>query len=967
MNVKKLIFTSAGALLLVGVLVASNALAKRFEPMITDFLYGTGNTFEGEEVEYTAQIGDELVINAESDSIVMMKNDGALPLDKEFNNKINLFGAASADKYFLLKGIGSGSSTIRTEAAVSLIKALEDGGFECNPDLVDFYKGISVSRNNYGTAEPSYAQVESHMAGAVAYSDTALVVFARNGGENIGEAPTAYAELSSAEQELLNGVKENFDNVIVILNTTNTIHGAFLADDDVNACLYVGITGQSGARAIPKILSGEVNPSGKLTDTYIYNNDYDVTFNNHTSNSSNITYTEDIYIGYKFFETADAEGLFDGVNNSFGTGYDGVVARPFGYGESYTEFSWTLVSSSVSNTGTIPATGENEIKVKVTNTGSVAGKDVVELFCTPPYIDGGIEKAAVNLVDFAKTHLLEPGQSETVSLKWSAYDIASYDCYDKNDNGSATYELDGGDYEFSFRTDAHNKKEGINSLTFKVGNDGIVIDKDPVTGTTIQNYFTGDSAYAGVRLDRSNVGVNATYLSRSNFAGTFAQARVTAARPSNSSLVQTGNRFTYEGFNQSAMPDHSMDAGLRLITLEDGSYATKEQLEGNWGEAVPIYNDELIDQLCEDPESDMWDYLIDQMTPTELKALVENGGFRNCEVVSIGKPYATDYDGPAGFNTNTRTGNLADSKKPSTDKWTAYPSEALLGCSWNKTLMLEMGLSMGKEAEATNCNGWYAPGVNLHRSIYNGRNFEYYSEDPVLSGKLAANVIHGAKMNNLYTFIKHFAASELGQNPQNVNTWLTEQNFRENYLKPFEIAVKEGGALGVMTAFNRIGATWCGACKPMLEDILRDEWGFQGAVITDWTTGAGVGSYGSPYQGVRAGNDLWLNPNNQLSGSLDLNDATNIYCFKRAARHIVSAFINAYYYAKTYDRAALDAVFGDHGETSNKYAIDLSVRSIIKPEATWWTYVIIIDVVLGLAALTLIGINFIPSKKKKAE
>ena len=276
------------------------------------------------------------------------------------------------------------------------------------------------------------------------------------------------------------------------------------------------------------------------------------------------------------------------------------------------------------------------------------------------------------------------------------------------------------------------------------------------------------------------------------------------------------------------------------------------------------------------------------MNTTELAKLVEDSGFKTHAIESIGKPKLYEFDGPAGFNTTTQTGR-------NTGTWTAFPNETLLGQTWSKAIANAMGINMAQEGQATGLSGWYAPGVNLHRTAFNGRNYEYYSEDPVLSGFMAANVIEGAKAYGLHCYLKHFSLSEPGENARNLNTWLTEQNYRENYLKPFEIAVKKGGANAIMSAFNSVGGVWAGANYAQNVQILRNEWGFRGTVITDWSNGSGNMNC---QMGIRAGNDIWLNPNDGGNNSkLDMSNPTNVYCAKIAAKNIVYTFANTYAYA----------------------------------------------------------------------
>ena len=372
---------------------------------------------------------------------------------------------------------------------------------------------------------------------------------------------------------------------------------------------------------------------------------------------------------------------------------------------------------------------------------------------------------------------------------------------------------------------------------------------------------------------------------------------------------------------------------MRLITLEDGSFATLEQLSGKTDAKLKA-NEALIAELA-NYDSSTWDTLLDQMSIADLCDLVENGGFHTYPIDSIGKIRAFDTDGPAGFNLNTLSVGDGDASK-----WTAYPSETVIGQTWNKDLAEKMGLCMGMEAQATAVQGWYAPGVNLHRTPYTARNYEYYSEDPLLSGVFAAKVIHGAKTNGLYCYLKHFVLSEPGPNPRKLNTWCTEQNLRENYLKPFEIAVKEGGANAIMSAFNRVGSVWAGANYACLVEILRNEWGFRGSVITDYAMTNEIGNM-NPTQGVKAGNDLWLNPSDgTISNPLDRKDATTVAACRLAAKNIIYTFVDTYNFALNND-----PLFAE-------YTTDIGVKTVAAGSEWWIPTLIAIEVVLGLGMLT---------------
>lgn len=891
---------------ILGALVAGNIIGVKYAPIITTYLFGTGGRKGGTEEQARS---DELCQKIAEEGIVLLKNqDNALPLETK---DLNVFGWSSTEQGFLLSGIGSGSSTISDDKKVSLLDGLEKDGFNINQDLVKFYNDYDSSTFSFGTGnskrmnliEPSISEYSDELIdGARNFSDTALVVISRVAGENVGEIPTTqkkshgqaedktrnYLHISKEEEQLLNMVEDNFDNVVVIINSTNAMELGFLNDANIDAALNVGVTGQSGALAIGKVLDGTVNPSGHLTDTFAYDYTKEPSFQNYIRNGNNIQYLENIYFGYKWYETADVQGYFNRESNEYGDGYEAMVQYPFGYGLSYTTFKWKLTNSSIKDAATINKDAKIELTFSCTNTGDVAGKDVMEIFYTAPYINNGIEKSAVNLIDFIKTDTIEPGETEAdLTVTLDLYDMASFDSYDKNNNRKTTWELDAGDYQIKFMDDSHNlKKMNQNVLNFKLAST-ITYDTDPVTGTKVTDLFTGDDAYSGVPLDGSTAYKNPLpYLSRSDFNTTFP----TASGDVISSEISKANNYTATEYEQTEMPVTDTVDGepLLLVTKENGSKATEAELKGE-GNASLVYNKELLTTIGNNYDAPELDQLINQMNTTELAKLVEDSGFQTKAIESIGKPKLDEFDGPAGFNTTTQTGDK------NTGTWTAFPNETLLGQTWSKAIANAMGINMAQEGQATNLSGWYAPGVNLHRTAFNARNYEYYSEDPVLSGFMAANVIEGAKANGLHCYLKHFSLSEPGVNARNLNTWLTEQNYRENYLKPFEIAVKKGGANAIMSAFNSVGGVWAGANYAQNVQILRNEWGFRGTIITDWSDGSGNMNC---QMGIRAGNDMWLNPNDgHNSSKLDMSNPTNVYCAKIAAKNIVYTFTNTYAYA----------------------------------------------------------------------
>ena len=539
------------------------------------------------------------------------------------------------------------------------------------------------------------------------------------------------------------------------------------------------------------------------------------------------------------------------------------------------------------------------------------GKDVVQLYYTPPYKSGGIEKAAMNLLAFGKTETLKKGQSQVLTLSFSAYDLASFDDYDKNKNDFAGYELEAGKYTLKLMSDSHNAHECFDASGNKTDStveldcaETIKYAKDPVTGETVTTRFTGATAYGNTPIDGTTANSNIKYLSREGrFANFSSIQKYNATAAGNTTNDVYGN----EDVSKIA---YGVDAGKYLVTDSNGNKVPLSVLEGSGSGGIELeYNIDLMLDLA-DYESKTWDEFLNQMTQKEILDLIGMGGFQTIAVASIGKPRCEDLDGPAGFSPNSVT------RPDASSDWTAFPSEALIGCSWSQRLLYNMGRAQGAIASATGLNGWYGPGVNLHRSPYNSRNFEYYSEDGLLSGKLAAEVIRGAKQANTYCYIKHFAASEAGQNPGNWYTWLTEQNLRENYLRPFEIAVKEGGSNAIMSAFNRLGKDWIGRNAALSIDVLRGEWKFRGSMITDWYN-ADFMDYRA---GVLAGNDLWLDGTSQKPASgLNLDNASDKFASRRAVKNILYTYIDTYV-------AAYD--YAENGDPNDPYKVKIDSVNI---------------------------------------
>lgn len=967
----------------VAILLAIAIVANVFAGLYWDYLMGIfGEAQSNTNTEIADKVsaqGDELVQEIAEESMVLLKNENnALPL-AENERKVNLFGYGSTAEGFVYSGGGSSGTFINKDPidpevlekiVISPEEAFEQEGFEVNQELLKLYDDFSDYNANLdrGMATIVQPKVSAYtrdiLANAIRFSDIAVVIISRNGsesvdvplnqpkynGSNVTDNSRTYLQLTTEEEDMLELVTDNFDKVIVLLNTAAPIEAGFLNDNDIDAAFYVGLTGQSGTLAIPRLLKGyktvtdedgqetkvSVTPSGRLSDTYAYSTrQYNPTDANMYAEphvtypvNSQISYTEGIYVGYKWCETADAEGFFDEVDNEYGKGYDGVVQYPFGYGLSYgTKFEYT-VSYELPEGSQIDADTKIKVNVRVTNSpdATATGSEVVQLYFTPQYYEGEIEKAEVNLVAFAKTKPLAPGVFQDITFEITPYELACYDDYGRNPGNHTGYELDRGTYTLSLRSDAHTLIDcENNSITYNV-DETINIDKDPVTGATIENRFTGEDAYMGMPIDGSTAGGDPIkFLSRADFEGTFPHER-TPDR-TNKALYDEVNTRRNDRYNTDTMPTTGQDNGLYFVVKEDGSKASLADLQGSTGAQLK-YNDELILKLGNDYDDEQWEDLLNQVTVDEMIRLVANGYFKTEALESVGKPQGLEIDGPAGFH----YGSVSDDAR---NKWIAFPSESLIGCSWSQEMAFNMGQAQGAIASATGVSGWYGPGLNLHRNVYSGRFFEYYSEDSLVTGKLAAEVVRGATNNGLHCYMKHFAVSEEGVNPDNVKTWITEQALREIYLRPFEIAVKEGEANAIMTAFNCIGAVWAGACDPMNNDILRGEWGFRGSLITDWALGNRDWMEGE--RGIRGGNDLWLDLNEPFNG----NDATTVSCLRTATKNILYTYANTYAQAKD---------FQENGDQDGRYEVDLGVTVTQSPFSP-----IPILMVVGVWVLAAVG------------
>lgn len=801
--------------LLLGILIIFNLAVNQYAMIINT--YFSASQINQSEVKKTTEQAMALTEKIEGEGAVLLENKNeVLPLQ---NQKVNVFGYASRNVVY--GGTGSGGG--KEDNNVDLQQGLKNAGFQVNDQLTTFYDDRYVPREkvnihklvggDFNIHEPKASEYsESLLTSAKEFSDTALVVFSRNSGEGAditnemkgyagGTAGKHYLELSDDEAATLDLVKENFDKVVVILNSSFPMELGFLDDEKIAGALWIGGPGSVGFNAVGEILAGEVNPSGRLVDTYAYDETSAPSFNNigefpysnsefdyekDTWHYKYVNYAESIYVGYRYYETRYIDNQTGKMDEA---AYEKAVQYPFGYGLSYTNFKQEITNFKVDG-------NEAKMTVKVTNTGEKAGKDVVQLYYTPPYTIGGIEKSHVVLSGFAKTQELAPNQSEEVNLSFDVENMASYD-----EKQNKAYVLEKGNYEIKLMNNSHDV---IDSKNYEVAKD-IVFDQE--------NKRESDELSATNQFEDAKGDVQ--YLSRWNWEETMPK--------------------------EMAQPKEASKELLKA--LKDQSV--------NEGKADPIkfekYGLELYDLKGVDYDDPKWDQLLEQLSVKDMENLITYGGFQTPAINSVKKPATIDADGPAGINhlVSQAHGNQ-------------YTSEVVVASTWNTELVEEMGAALGKEAKASNITGLYLPGVNIHRSPFGGRNFEYYSEDALLSGKIGSSLSKGAMDQGSYVFMKHFAMYDQETRryefPTGAATWSTEQAMREVFLKPFEIAVKDSGITGIMSSYNRIGPKWVGESEALLQNVLRDEWGFRGTVISDFYKP----QYMNVDQGLSAGNDLVL-------------------------------------------------------------------------------------------------------------
>lgn len=913
-------------------------------------------------------MGDELAVEVEGEGIVMLENNGTLPLSKDNVEKVNVFGHGSVDWYIM----SSGSEMVGTKGHKSydLNSALQKRGIEVNPDLPTYYKDwhkaegdsntIMTSLDSYFVIrEPSLeidTKYQEIYEDAKSYSDTAFFVISRHAGENsdcphyqnklsssdsthksgstVQDMERDYLEISTEEEYTLRQVAADFENVIVIENSTNNMTLDFVREinkdipNGIDAVLNVGVTGGQGALAIPDVVFGDVTPSGHMTDTTPFRPEYNITYYRscakHTRHYEGgksadffskagrgsggaafynyacySEYTEGIYMGYRWFETADAEGFWDRDPYN---GYDNVVQYPFGFGMSYTDFSWKFVEANKTNGSEIEADERLTLKVEVTNEGNYKGKDVVQVYLTAPYTPGGIEKSYRKLVGYEKTPLLQPGDTCTIDIDVDTKDFKSYDDYDANNNGHTGYELEAGDYVLNFMTDAHHVKENVLPLTYKVSN-YIPIDKDEVTGETVENRFTGETAYEGMPIDGSSVDQGIEFVHRNNF-------------PELLTDCEPNKPWTDKLMERASDPEPIANYSYSRTMGDNWDNATEDY----WGNPIPTtaptWNSGGTDKLMEngqlteigmkcgeDYDAEEWNGILDQLDFDNSKKIVtENSNYAGRGMTEIG---LRDSNNASAFKFEEGAAMIGGGLGQNDEiNCPAYPGPTM-GCqAWNRALTYKLGKSMGNDMNASGADGIFSPNCNLHRSTYGGRNCGYQSEDPILSGRYVSEIIKGISIYGRMTFVKHFVANDQDFNRMANMAWMTEQTFRELYLRSFEEAVKNGGTVGIMTSFNRIGGIWTGGNEALIQGVLRREWGFRGQIITDMTENKTNMDIGFSF---RHGGNLNLGGGNTVAAAIGTAATTPIrvqYRLREAMHEIAYAYCHAMWRNATYNASA---------------------------------------------------------------
>jgi len=965
---KSIISISAGMAALLAFSIVFNVLSlNKFDNIFEKFFGATEPTLRGEtlgaDVDYVKSdfsgpaelyaYEEKKVAQIAEEGITLLENNGLLPLEK--GTTLSIFSHSCVD---LVSG-GSGSGSGSFELTKDLKEGLEHSGLKVNSALWDFYKsgkGSSYKRGtgviNYG-ADLDWSINECPLSVITADSNVvnsfdgtvAMFVLSRTGGEGGDEARDMaafggksgqhYLEPDETELEIISYLNENFDDVILLVNCNNAIELGWVKDyENISAVINFPGSGRTGTYGLGYVMTGinadgeEISPSGHLVDTWVYDNFSSPAMQNmgdfafSGTNYYYVNYSEGIYVGYKYYETR-YEDVLTGRANVGNYNYDYTVIYPFGYGLSYTTFKWSDFTMSEADEN-----GQIRISVNVINTGDRAGKDVVQIYGQAPYI-GGVEKSSVVLVGFAKTSNLPAGASERVEITVDLKDLTSYDT--SANGGKGGYILDAGNY---YLTAAGNAHEALNSiLQTRIAKEGLSVDQSKwadgkqdhssaegnMVGIYVQKAY--DSTTYSVAAEGCEPVSNlfddadlddAVYLSRSNWSAMeHAGLRYGSVSNTASKAEMNGRQFQIE-----VSPE--MLAALKsFVSLNPNE--GEEGIQATYGENNDVHLIDLRGLPYDDP---LWEELLDEMDADELSKLIDECGYCSPEVASVNKPKVRDLDGPAGLNDIIAHGSMpiGDGLRAMT-----WPTQYILACTWNVELAEEMGRGIAEDGLYADTCGWYGPGMNIHRTPFAGRNFEYYSEDPFLSGAFGKAEVNGAAQKGMYAFIKHFALNdqETHRDERGIATFAQEQAIREIYLKPFEMTILDNNVeiaynepvrdadgkivdytpktaevpatTAVMTAFNRIGATWAGGHYNLITGVLREEWGFDGFVVTDYEVGAGKGSYMNTLQTLAAGGDGKLKTvgMDALFG-FDITKHPDYYVYAReAAHHIMYTVVNS--------------------------------------------------------------------------
>ena len=894
-----LIFALLGAACLIAIPLSNNysAMISMAVAMPTTAKSGGSNpqyfTSDYSSAAAVQEASAQLCREIEQEGMVLLRNNGdALPLAK--GASVTLLGESAAD---LVYG-GAGAGSVDTSTAPNLRQAMEAAGFTVNPVLWDFYTtgaGASYKKEvpsitgqgRFAANEaPQSAYTQAEFDSMAQYNDAAIVVIGRSGSESV-DLPTEYLSFTQEERNLIQMATERFDKVILLLNVTNPINMTELSRYDIDAVLWVGALGQEGAYAIGEALNGTVNPSGHLVDTWAADassapaaanlGDYTITNSDVFAGNKYIVYAEGVYVGYRYYETRYEDAVL-AQGNAGDFDYDAQVVYPFGYGLSYTDFSWSDYKMTETADGFA-------LNVTVTNTGKAAGKEVVQAYLQNPYTEydraNRIEKPAVELVGFAKTDILQPGESQTVQIDVDKSALKVFDAY-----GAGTYILEAGDYYLTAASNAHEAAKNILAAKgAEVDGNAAMTALYNQAQTDTRTFATAETGAAVTAQladgDIATYDADFTYLSRSDWSGTWPT--------------------TYQNGSWEA-PEAVLTA-LEITRPEDESAEMPAFDEAG--------NLKLCDLIGADYDDARWETLLSQMSKKDTYNLIRHAGYGTMAVESIGAPGTVHKDGPAGISSTLAGGNL---------HCMAYEPAVVLASTYNVELASRRGKLVGEDSLSSGVQVWYAPAMNIHRAANSGRNFEYYAEDPLLSGVFGAAETAAFQSKGGIVTIKHFAFNDQEnhrgdrEGQYGAATWLNEQSAREIYLKPFEMCMKldditlnyvekqaDGSyqnaettipaAMGVMTAFNRIGATWTGGSYALITGILRTEWGFNGAVITD---NANTGVFMLGQQMIEAGADMKLTYDTSAArwDNYDANDPETYHYAREALHHVLYTTAN---------------------------------------------------------------------------